>query len=76
MFQQEQKKALLEKKAAMEEVAQTVKFSSATASSEPAIPQEASKRKRPFGTCVSSAHIDYEFFEVGTGQVQDIYICK
>lgn len=53
----------------MEEVAQTVKFSSATASSEPAIPQDAYKRKRPFGTSVSSAHIDYEFFEVGTGQV-------
>ncbi|XP_015672717.1 SEC23-interacting protein [Protobothrops mucrosquamatus] len=71
---QEQKKALLEKKAAMEEqVAQTVKFSSATASSEPAISQEAFKRKRPFGASVSSAHIDYEFFEMGTGQVSVVY---
>ncbi|KAK9400814.1 SEC23-interacting protein [Crotalus adamanteus] len=71
---QEQKKALLEQKAAMEEqVAQTVKFSSATASSEPTIPQEASKRKRPFGASVSSAHIDYEFFEMGTGQVSVVY---
>lgn len=57
-----------------EQVAQTVKFSSATASSEPAIPQEASKRKRPFGASVSSAHIDYEFFEMGTGQVRYMYI--
>ncbi|XP_063163309.1 SEC23-interacting protein isoform X2 [Candoia aspera] len=71
---QEQRKALLEKKAAMEEeIAQTVKFSSTAASSETAIPQDASKRKRPFGALISSAHIDYEFFEVGTGQVSVVY---
>ncbi|XP_059889934.1 SEC23-interacting protein isoform X2 [Delphinus delphis] len=32
-----------------------------------------SKRKLPLGVCVSSVHVDYESFEVGTGQVSVVY---
>lgn len=32
--------------------------------------QEQSKRKLPVGASVSSVSIDYEYFEVGTGQVR------
>ncbi|XP_060027166.1 SEC23-interacting protein isoform X3 [Erinaceus europaeus] len=71
----EQKKAALEKKAAMaasargqEENAQKVKevVSVPSGSSE-------SKRKLPVGVYVSSVPVDYESFEVGTGQVSVVY---
>ncbi|EPY74700.1 hypothetical protein CB1_001907019 [Camelus ferus] len=71
----EQKKAASEKKAVMtastkgqEESAQKV---TETASS-PSESKE-SKRKLPLGAYVSSVHVDYESFEVGTGQVSVVY---
>ncbi|XP_008104997.1 SEC23-interacting protein isoform X2 [Anolis carolinensis] len=78
---QEQKKAALEKKAAMdalirnqEEAAQaTKKVARLAASSAMVMPQDPSKRRLSVGTSVSSAHIDYEYFEVGTGQVSVVY---
>ncbi|XP_042314626.1 SEC23-interacting protein isoform X2 [Sceloporus undulatus] len=78
---QEQKKAALEKKAAMdalirnqEKAAQTTKkVASFAPSSETGIPQDPSKKKLPVGASVSSANIDYEYFEVGTGQVSVVY---
>lgn len=35
------------------------------------LPSESSESKRrlPVGACVSSVHVDYEAFDVGTGQV-------
>ncbi|XP_044296031.1 SEC23-interacting protein isoform X1 [Varanus komodoensis] len=78
---QEQRKAALEKKAAMnafarnqEEAAQTVKkVASFPESSESDMPQDTSKRRLPVGASVSSAHINYDCFEVGTGQVSVVY---
>ncbi|XP_008825518.1 SEC23-interacting protein isoform X3 [Nannospalax galili] len=70
----EQKKAASEKKAVMaaltkgqDESAQKTKG----VASPPAA--NASKRKLPVGACVSSVHVDYESFEVGTGQVSVAY---
>ncbi|XP_061491812.1 SEC23-interacting protein isoform X2 [Rhineura floridana] len=78
---QERRKAALEKKAAadalirnQEEAAQAAKkVASFTASSESGMLQDQFKRKLPVGASVSSAHIDYEYFEVGTGQVSVVY---
>ncbi|XP_062988801.1 SEC23-interacting protein isoform X2 [Elgaria multicarinata webbii] len=78
---QEQKKAAMEKKAAMdaltrnqEEAAQAVKkVADFAKSSESGMPQDPSKRRLPVGASVSSVHIDYEYFEVGTGQVSVVY---
>nr|XP_060624519.1 SEC23-interacting protein isoform X1 [Anolis sagrei ordinatus]XP_060624520.1 SEC23-interacting protein isoform X1 [Anolis sagrei ordinatus] len=78
---QEQRKAALEKKAAMdalmrnqEEAAQAAKkVARLAASSATVMPQDPSKRRLSVGTSVSSAHIDYEYFEVGTGQVSVVY---
>ncbi|XP_008579424.1 PREDICTED: SEC23-interacting protein isoform X2 [Galeopterus variegatus] len=71
----EHKKAASEKKAAMatstkgqEEIAQKTK-EMASLSSE----TNESKRKLPVGAYVSSVRVDYESFEVGTGQVSVIY---
>ncbi|XP_060097495.1 SEC23-interacting protein isoform X1 [Heteronotia binoei] len=77
---QEQKKAALEKKLAMAsllqnqgEVGQTGQKVTLAISSEPGKLQDPTKRKLPVGASVSSAHIDYEYFEVGTGQVSVVY---
>lgn len=45
-----------------------------TVSSEPGKLHDPAKRKLPVGALVSSAHIDYEYFEVGTGQVSNMSI--
>ncbi|NXN27454.1 S23IP protein, partial [Nycticryphes semicollaris] len=75
---QEQKKAAVEKKAVLaatlqtQEDAQKVKETGTPVS--PSGPgQLHSKRKLPVGASVSSVNIDYEYFEVGTGQVSVIY---
>ncbi|KAJ6669026.1 hypothetical protein lerEdw1_007835 [Lerista edwardsae] len=78
---QEQRKAFLEKKAAMdalqqnqEEAAQVAKkVASFTASSEVGKLEDSSKRRLAAGALVSSASIDYKYFEVGTGQVSVVY---
>ncbi|XP_019358462.1 PREDICTED: SEC23-interacting protein isoform X1 [Gavialis gangeticus] len=70
--EQEQKKAISEKKAIMQaqKTAQKAKEAVSSVSSiEPGRLQEQSKRKLPVGASVSSVNIDYEYFEVGTGQV-------
>ncbi|CAI5774960.1 SEC23-interacting protein isoform X1 [Podarcis lilfordi] len=78
---QEQRKAALEKKAAVEammrtqeEAAQAAKKVVSFASpSESGMLQDPSKKRLPVGASVSSANIDYEYFEVGTGQVSVVY---
>ncbi|XP_053162131.1 SEC23-interacting protein isoform X2 [Hemicordylus capensis] len=78
---QEQRRVMLEKKAAMdasiqnrEEAARTAKkVASFAVSSETGKLQDPSKRRLPVGASVSSAQIDYEYFEVGTGQVSVVY---
>lgn len=67
----------MEKKAAVEammrtqeEAAQAAKKVVSFASpSESGMLQDPSKKRLPVGASVSSANIDYEYFEVGTGQV-------
>ncbi|XP_066475161.1 SEC23-interacting protein [Tiliqua scincoides] len=78
---QEQRKALLEKKAAMdalqknqeEGVRTAKKVASIAASSEAEKLEDSSKQRLPVGASVSSASIDYKYFEVGTGQVSVVY---
>ncbi|XP_067417431.1 SEC23-interacting protein isoform X1 [Emydura macquarii macquarii] len=77
---QEQKKALAEKKAMMvalaqsQEAAQKAKEEATSiATSEYGRLHERSRRKLPVGALVSSVNIDYEYFEVGTGQVSVAY---
>ncbi|XP_025055979.1 SEC23-interacting protein [Alligator sinensis] len=74
--EQEQKKAITEKKAMMQaqETAQKAKEAVSSVSSiERGRLQEQSKRKLPVGASVSSVSIEYEYFEVGTGQVSVVH---
>lgn len=75
---QEQKKAAAEKKAVLAATLQTQedtqKPKEAVSSVSPSESgQMHSKRKLPVGASVSSVNIDYEYFEVGTGQVSVVY---
>ncbi|NXA74334.1 S23IP protein, partial [Thryothorus ludovicianus] len=75
---QEQKKAIAEKKAVLAATLQTQedtqKPKEAVSSVSPSESgQMHSKRKLPVGASVSSVNIDYEYFEVGTGQVSVVY---
>ncbi|NXO35381.1 S23IP protein, partial [Locustella ochotensis] len=75
---QEQKKAVAEKKAVLAATLQTQedtqKQKEAISSVSPSESgQMHSKRKLPVGASVSSVNIDYEYFEVGTGQVSVVY---
>uniref|UniRef100_A0A663EFC0 SEC23-interacting protein n=2 Tax=Aquila chrysaetos chrysaetos TaxID=223781 RepID=A0A663EFC0_AQUCH len=73
---QEQKKTVAEKKAVLaatlqtQEDAQKAKEASVSPSESGQLPP---KRKLPVGASVSSVNIDYEYFEVGTGQVSVVY---
>ncbi|XP_046306241.1 SEC23-interacting protein isoform X2 [Marmota monax] len=71
----EQKKAASEKKAMMAASTKGQDESARKAKEVASVPSESSesKRKLPVGAYVSSVHIDYESFEVGTGQVSVIY---
>ncbi|XP_007935106.1 SEC23-interacting protein [Orycteropus afer afer] len=71
----EQKKAASEKKAAMATATKEQEESAQKAKETAALPSESngSKRKLPVGACVSSVHVDYESFGVGTGQVSVVY---
>ncbi|NXA40139.1 S23IP protein, partial [Eudromia elegans] len=73
---QEQKKAASEKKAVQVAMLQTQEAAQ-KAKEAPISPSESgqlhSKRKLPVGASVSSVNIDYEYFEVGTGQVSVVY---
>uniref|UniRef100_A0A8C4YQA1 SEC23-interacting protein n=1 Tax=Gopherus evgoodei TaxID=1825980 RepID=A0A8C4YQA1_9SAUR len=71
---QEKKKALAEKKAVQtQEAAQKAKEAvTSVATSEPDSLHERSKRKLSVGALVSSVNIDYEYFEVGTGQLDPV----
>lgn len=68
---QEQKKAASEKKAVMAASTKGQEESAQKAKEMTSLPSESngSKRKLPVGAYVSSVHVDYESFEVGTGQV-------
>ncbi|XP_075391118.1 SEC23-interacting protein isoform X2 [Tenrec ecaudatus] len=72
----EQKRAALERKA-MAAASTTGQEESAPKAKEgaplPADSPRESKRKLPLGACVSSVHVDYDSFEVGTGQVSVVY---
>uniref|UniRef100_A0A8C3L7H8 SEC23-interacting protein n=1 Tax=Chrysolophus pictus TaxID=9089 RepID=A0A8C3L7H8_CHRPC len=75
---QEQKKAAAEKKAALAAMLQTQEASqkakeTVTSVSPSESGQQHSKRKLPVGASVSSVNVDYEYFEVGTGQVSVVY---
>lgn len=75
---QEQKKAAAEKKAALAAMLQTQEVSqkakeTVTSVSPSESGQQHSKRKLPVGASVSSVNVDYEYFEVGTGQVSVVY---
>lgn len=67
----EQKKLVAEKKAAVVAPAQGPEEigSKATGEAESGTP----RRQLPVGVSVSAAHVDYECFEVGTGQVSVVY---
>ncbi|XP_047409505.1 SEC23-interacting protein isoform X3 [Sciurus carolinensis] len=71
----EQKKAASEKKAMTAASAKGQDESAQKTKEMASIPSESSesKRKLPVGAYVSSVHIDYESFEVGTGQVSVVY---
>ncbi|NXX96586.1 S23IP protein, partial [Centropus bengalensis] len=75
---QEQKKVIAEKKAVLaatlqaQEDAQKAKEPVASVSHSESGPLR-SKRRLPVGASVSSVNIDYEYFEVGTGQVSVVY---
>lgn len=68
---QEQKKAASEKKAMMAASTKVHEESAQKAKEMASLPSESnsSKRKLPVGAYVSSMHVNYESFEVGTGQV-------
>ncbi|KAG7229944.1 hypothetical protein INR49_009664 [Caranx melampygus] len=59
--------AKFEKKAEVKEVSQVVAPPAAEALPDPAV------KKLPVGRTVSSVHVDYNYFEVGTGQVSVVY---
>ncbi|XP_027992164.2 SEC23-interacting protein isoform X2 [Eptesicus fuscus] len=71
----EQKKAASEKKAAMAALTKGQEGSAQKAKEMASLPSESSESKRrlPVGACVSSVHVDYESFDVGTGQVSVVY---
>lgn len=75
MSQKEQKKAVAEKKAVLAATLQTQEDAQKAKETGTSVsPSESgqlhSKRKLPVGASVSSVNIDYEYFEVGTGQVR------
>ncbi|XP_064320337.1 SEC23-interacting protein isoform X2 [Phalacrocorax carbo] len=75
---QEQKKAVAEKKAALAATLQTQEDAPKAKETVSSVsPSESgqlhSKRRLPVGVSVSSVNIDYEYFEVGTGQVSVVY---
>nr|XP_020025441.1 SEC23-interacting protein isoform X2 [Castor canadensis] len=71
----EQKKAASEKKAVMAALTKGQEESVQKAKEVASLPSESNeaKRKHPVGAYVSSVHVDYESFEVGTGQVSVTY---
>ncbi|NXM39972.1 S23IP protein, partial [Gymnorhina tibicen] len=75
---QEQKKAVAEKKAVLAATLQTQEDTQKPKEAGSSVsPSESgqmhSKRRLPVGASVSSVNIDYEYFEVGTGQVSVVY---
>ncbi|XP_058154264.1 SEC23-interacting protein isoform X3 [Dasypus novemcinctus] len=68
----EQKKAASEKKAAVASSTKGHEGSALKAKEMTSVPSE-SKRKLPVGAYISSVNVDYESFEVGTGQVSVVY---
>ncbi|XP_037660591.1 SEC23-interacting protein isoform X3 [Choloepus didactylus] len=72
---QEQKKAASEKKAMVAAPTEGQEESAQKTKEMASLPSESneSKRKLPVGAYVSSVNVDYESFEVGTGQVSVVY---
>uniref|UniRef100_A0A8C6DVY0 SEC23 interacting protein n=1 Tax=Moschus moschiferus TaxID=68415 RepID=A0A8C6DVY0_MOSMO len=71
----EEKKAALEKKAVVATSAKGQEESAQKAKDVASPPSDSneSKRRLPLGASVSSVRVDYEAFEVGTGQVSVVY---
>ncbi|KAG8517366.1 SEC23-interacting protein [Galemys pyrenaicus] len=71
----EQRRVASEKKAALGAAARGPEESAQRAQEMAPQPlgADAARRKLPVGVCVSSVHVDYECFEVGTGQVSVVY---
>ncbi|XP_022599457.1 SEC23-interacting protein [Seriola dumerili] len=63
------KQAAQEKKAEVKEVSQAAAPPAAAAEALP----DPTLKKLPVGSTVSSVHVDYNYFEVGTGQVSVVY---
>ncbi|XP_023281544.1 SEC23-interacting protein isoform X2 [Seriola lalandi dorsalis] len=63
------KQAAQEKKAEVKEVSQAAAPPAAAAEALP----DPTVKKLPVGSTVSSVHVDYNYFEVGTGQVSVVY---
>ncbi|XP_006831561.1 PREDICTED: SEC23-interacting protein [Chrysochloris asiatica] len=70
-----QKKAASDRKALVATLTKGQEGSAQKAEETASLPSELSesKRKLPVGAYVSSVHVDYESFEVGTGQVSVVY---
>ncbi|XP_063347281.1 SEC23-interacting protein isoform X2 [Pelmatolapia mariae] len=67
------RQAAQENKKEVKEVTQTAAPPPAAATSAAAVPSDPTVKKLPVGSTVSSVHVDYNYFEVGTGQVSVIY---
>uniref|UniRef100_A0A669CEW1 SEC23 interacting protein n=1 Tax=Oreochromis niloticus TaxID=8128 RepID=A0A669CEW1_ORENI len=66
-------RAAQENKKEVKEVTQTAAPPPAAATSAAEVPSHPTVKKLPVGSTVSSVHVDYNYFEVGTGQVSVIY---
>lgn len=67
------RQAAQENKKEVKEVTQTAAPPPAAATSAAEVPSHPTVKKLPVGSTVSSVHVDYNYFEVGTGQVSVIY---
>lgn len=63
------RQAAQENKKEVKEVTQTAAPPPAAATSAAEVPSHPTVKKLPVGSTVSSVHVDYNYFEVGTGQV-------
>ncbi|MBN3282547.1 S23IP protein, partial [Polyodon spathula] len=69
---QEKRKVLAEKAASVEALKKAREEAAATPS-DTALHGKLGKRRLPVGSTISSMHVDYDYFEAGTGQVSVVY---
>lgn len=60
------------RQAAEEQKAQVKEVNAVVAAAPPPAEALSEPKKPPVGNAVSSIHVDYNYFEVGTGQVRDL----